>query len=223
MVVLYRSPSLTVTDPAFRAAVTSTLAGAATGKVSRRRPTGPPGSPQFASADGHETYAVLTLAGAGDAAGSRARRSRPARRTRPDRARRRPDPDRGRHQQAGQRGHRQGGGHVACRCCSCCCWSSSAAWPPPACRWPSAASPSWARSPRCGCSPWPPRCPSTRSTSPRSSAWAWPSTTACSWSAGSGRSSAAAARPSRRWPGRWPRPAGPSPCPGSPWRWRWPA
>ena len=36
---------------------------------------------------------------------------------------------------------------------SCCSSSSSAAWPRPACRWPSAASRSSARSPRCGCHP----------------------------------------------------------------------
>ena len=33
-----------------------------------------------------------------------------------------------------------------CRSCSCCSWSSSAAWPRPACRWPSAAWRSSARS-----------------------------------------------------------------------------
>ena len=56
---------------------------------------------------------------------------------------------------------------------------------------------------------------SSRSTSSRSSGSAWPSTTACSWSAGSGRRSAGSAdRRGRRWPARWRPPAG---------RWRSPA
>ena len=41
---------------------------------------------------------------------------------------------------------------------------------------------------------------STRSTSPRSSAWAWPSTTGCSWSAGSARNCTGSRRPRTRWP-----------------------
>jgi trehalose monomycolate/heme transporter len=67
VVVLYRSPSLTVTDPAFRAAVTRTLQALPHSKVESSSTFWSTGSRQFASADGHETYAVLTLAGAGDA------------------------------------------------------------------------------------------------------------------------------------------------------------
>jgi RND superfamily putative drug exporter len=67
VVVLYRSPTLTVTDPAFRAAVTGTLGALPHSKVESSSTFWSTGSRQFVSADGHETYALLALAGAGDA------------------------------------------------------------------------------------------------------------------------------------------------------------
>ena len=68
VVVLYRSPSLTVRDPAYRAAVTRSLAALPTGKVLSYQTYWSTGSPQFAGRGGHETYAVLRLAGATDSA-----------------------------------------------------------------------------------------------------------------------------------------------------------
>ena len=66
--VLYRSPALTVRDPAYRAAVTQSLAALPTDKVLSYQTYWSTGSPLFAGRGGHETYAVLRLAGAGDAA-----------------------------------------------------------------------------------------------------------------------------------------------------------
>ena len=68
VVVLYSSDRLTVTDPAFKSAVTSTLAALPGSKVTSAATFWSTGSRQFVSADGHETYAVLQLAGADDAA-----------------------------------------------------------------------------------------------------------------------------------------------------------
>ncbi len=68
VVVLYRSASLTVRDPAYRAAVTGTLAALPRGKVLSAATYWSTRSPQFVGAGGHETYAVLRLAGATDAA-----------------------------------------------------------------------------------------------------------------------------------------------------------
>jgi uncharacterized membrane protein YdfJ with MMPL/SSD domain len=68
VVVLYRSATLTVRDPAYREAVTSTLAALPRGKVLSAVTYWTAHSPQFAGAGGHETYAVLRLAGANDAA-----------------------------------------------------------------------------------------------------------------------------------------------------------
>ena len=64
--------------------MTSTLAALPHAKVASTRRTGPPDRAQFVSANGHETYAVLELAGAGDARGrptttrSRTSSARPA-------------------------------------------------------------------------------------------------------------------------------------------------
>src|SRR5215475_10241220 len=68
VVVLYRSPALTVRDPAYRAAVTRSLAALPTDKVLSYQTYWSTGSPLFAGRGGHETYAVLRLAGADDAA-----------------------------------------------------------------------------------------------------------------------------------------------------------
>ena len=68
VVVLYRSATMTVADPAYRRAVTSTLAALPRGKVLSAVTYWTSHSPQFAGAGGHETYAVLRLAGSGDAA-----------------------------------------------------------------------------------------------------------------------------------------------------------
>jgi trehalose monomycolate/heme transporter len=68
VVVLYRSPSLTVRDAAYRAAVTRSLAALPTGKVPSYQTYWSTGSPQFVGRGGHETYAVLRLAGATDSA-----------------------------------------------------------------------------------------------------------------------------------------------------------
>src|SRR5437016_9753576 len=67
VVVLYRSAHLTVSDPAYRRAVTGTLAALPHGKVLSAATYWSTRSPGFAGAGGHETYAVLRLAGATDA------------------------------------------------------------------------------------------------------------------------------------------------------------
>jgi RND superfamily putative drug exporter len=68
VVVLYRSPALTTRDAAYRAAVTGALAALPRNRVESAATYWSTGSAQFASKDGHETYAVLRLAGADDAA-----------------------------------------------------------------------------------------------------------------------------------------------------------
>jgi trehalose monomycolate/heme transporter len=68
VVVLYRSPGLTVRDPAYRAAVTGSLAALPEDKVLSYQTYWSTGSPLFAGRGGHETYAVLRLAGGSDAA-----------------------------------------------------------------------------------------------------------------------------------------------------------
>jgi RND superfamily putative drug exporter len=67
VVVLYRSPRQTVRDPGYRAAVTGALAALPADKVVSYQTYWSTGSPQFVGAGGHETYAVLRLAGATDA------------------------------------------------------------------------------------------------------------------------------------------------------------
>src|SRR5690348_7286585 len=59
---------MTVTDPAYRQAVTSTLAALPHDKVLSAVTYWTTHSPQFAGAGGHETYAVLRLVGSDDAA-----------------------------------------------------------------------------------------------------------------------------------------------------------
>jgi len=67
VVVLYRSPALTVRDPAYRTAVTGSLSALPKDKVLSYQTYWSTGSPLFAGQGGHETYAVLRLAGATDA------------------------------------------------------------------------------------------------------------------------------------------------------------
>jgi trehalose monomycolate/heme transporter len=68
VVVLYRSATMTVADRAYRQAVISTLAALPHDKVLSTVTYWTTHSPQFAGAGGHETYAVLRLAGGDDAA-----------------------------------------------------------------------------------------------------------------------------------------------------------
>jgi RND superfamily putative drug exporter len=68
VVVLYRSATMTVADPAYRQAVTTTLTALPHDKVLSAVTYWSTHSPQFAGAGGHETYAVLRLAGGDDAA-----------------------------------------------------------------------------------------------------------------------------------------------------------
>jgi RND superfamily putative drug exporter len=68
VVVLYSSPRLTVRDGAFRASVTRTLAALPAAEVRSAATYWSTRSPQFASTDGHATYAVLELAGGTDSA-----------------------------------------------------------------------------------------------------------------------------------------------------------
>ncbi len=68
VVVLYSSPRLTVHDGAFRASVTRTLAALPAAEVRSAATYWSTRSPQFASTDGHATYAVLELAGGTDSA-----------------------------------------------------------------------------------------------------------------------------------------------------------
>jgi RND superfamily putative drug exporter len=64
VVVLYRSPSATVADPAFRQSVESHLSGLPRADVTGVATYWSTKSPAFVSKDQHSTYAVLTLAGA---------------------------------------------------------------------------------------------------------------------------------------------------------------
>jgi trehalose monomycolate/heme transporter len=66
VVVLYRSRTMTVSDPAYRAAVTRSLAALPHGRVSAAQTYWSTGSAGFVSANRHETYAVLQLAGSSD-------------------------------------------------------------------------------------------------------------------------------------------------------------
>ena len=68
VVVLYSSPALTTASPAFRSAVTSTLAALPRSKAESYATYWSTGSRQFVSASGHQTYAVIELAGATDTA-----------------------------------------------------------------------------------------------------------------------------------------------------------
>src|ERR1019366_8312499 len=68
VVVLYSSQTLTTASPAFRSAVTSTLAALPHSRVESYASYWSPGSRQFVSASGHQTYAVIELAGSGDTA-----------------------------------------------------------------------------------------------------------------------------------------------------------
>ncbi len=68
VVVLYSSPTMSVRSPAYRAAVTHALTGLPADRVESAATYWSTGSPQFVSASGRETYAVLELAGASDSA-----------------------------------------------------------------------------------------------------------------------------------------------------------
>ena len=68
VVVLFRAAAHTVSDPAYRQAVTSYLAGLPAGQVTRSVTYWTSGQQDLVSADRHSTYAVLQLAGASDQA-----------------------------------------------------------------------------------------------------------------------------------------------------------
>jgi trehalose monomycolate/heme transporter len=66
IVVLYRSATLTVGDPAYRQAVTSALAALPAADITRITTYWSSGSPGLVSTDRHATYAAVQLAGSGD-------------------------------------------------------------------------------------------------------------------------------------------------------------
>jgi trehalose monomycolate/heme transporter len=68
VVVLYSSKTLTTASPAFRSAVTATLAALPRGNAESYASYWSTGSRQFVSASGHQTYAVIELAGSTDTA-----------------------------------------------------------------------------------------------------------------------------------------------------------
>ena len=68
VVVLYSSPTLTTASPAFRSAVTHTLAALPRSQAESYATYWSTGSRQFVSASGHQTYAVIEMAGATDTA-----------------------------------------------------------------------------------------------------------------------------------------------------------
>jgi trehalose monomycolate/heme transporter len=68
VVVLYSSPTLTTASPAFRSAVTSTLAKLPHSQAESYATYWSTGSGQFVGASGHQTYAVIEMAGATDTA-----------------------------------------------------------------------------------------------------------------------------------------------------------
>ncbi|HJY71052.1 MAG TPA: MMPL family transporter, partial [Streptosporangiaceae bacterium] len=67
VVVLYRSATMTVTDPAYRQAVTIALNSLPRADVAKVATYWSTGSPSLVSTDRHSTYAVLQLTGADDA------------------------------------------------------------------------------------------------------------------------------------------------------------
>ena len=68
VVVLYRSATLTVSDPGYRTTVTNALAGLPRRDVLSASTYWSTGSSRLVSSDRHQTYAVIRLAGADDAA-----------------------------------------------------------------------------------------------------------------------------------------------------------
>jgi trehalose monomycolate/heme transporter len=68
VVVLYRSAAMTVSDPAYRQAVTTALSSLPRADVAQVTTYWSSGSPSLVSTDRHSTYAVLQLTGADDAA-----------------------------------------------------------------------------------------------------------------------------------------------------------
>jgi trehalose monomycolate/heme transporter len=68
VVVLYKSSGLTVRSPAYRAAVTGSLARLPRSRVESVTTYWSTGSPQFVSSNGRLTYAVVELTGGSDAA-----------------------------------------------------------------------------------------------------------------------------------------------------------
>ena len=77
VVVLYRSATMTVSDPGYRQAVTAALSGLPRADIAARVTTyWSTGSPSLVSTDRHATYAVLQLTGS----------PRPGRSTRPCRS-----------------------------------------------------------------------------------------------------------------------------------------
>ena len=68
VVVLYSSQTLTAASPAFRSAVTSRLAALPHGQAESYATYWSTGSRQFVSASGHQTYAVIEMAGGTDTA-----------------------------------------------------------------------------------------------------------------------------------------------------------
>jgi trehalose monomycolate/heme transporter len=68
VVVLYSSKDMTVRSPAYRSAVTASLARLPHSQVISAQTYWSAGSPEFVGANGHETYALLELSGGSDAA-----------------------------------------------------------------------------------------------------------------------------------------------------------
>jgi len=68
VVLLYTSASQTVRSPAYKAAVSASLAGLPGSRIRSAQTYWSTGSPAFVSANGRVTYALLELAGGGDAA-----------------------------------------------------------------------------------------------------------------------------------------------------------
>jgi RND superfamily putative drug exporter len=68
VVVLYSSSTMRAADPAFRSAVTGTLAALPHSEVTSYETYWSTRSPQFVSSNGKQTYAVIELAGGSDAA-----------------------------------------------------------------------------------------------------------------------------------------------------------
>jgi trehalose monomycolate/heme transporter len=66
VVVLYRSATMTVDDPAYRQAVASALAALPAADITRVTTYWSSGSPGLVSSDRHATYAAVQLAGSGD-------------------------------------------------------------------------------------------------------------------------------------------------------------
>ena len=190
--VLYSAADMTVSTPAYKAAVTNSLATLPAAQVASAQTYWSTGSAQFAGANGHETFALLQLRGADDAAKIKSFDAISAKLSAPGLTVRAggqiPTEAAINKQVTSDIGRAEGISMPVLLLLLLVIFGSLAAASLPLAIGGIGILGSFAAL-RLLTLERPP-CPSTRSTSPRSSASAWRSTTGCSWWAGSARNSA---------------------------------